>query len=89
MLERLNYLASAAQFDLCGNCGSPSKSPIDFIYRADLPGGGSLPVLKVLLTNVCINDCAYCVNQVATSKNCWKFNSAISYALLSSKCMLM
>ena len=64
MLERLNYLASAAQFDLCGNCGSPSKSPLDFIYQADLPGGGSLPVLKVLLTNVCVNDCAYCVNQV-------------------------
>ena len=64
MLERLNYLASAAQFDLCGNCGSPSKFPLDFIYRADLPGGGSLPVLKVLLTNVCVNDCAYCVNQV-------------------------
>lgn len=64
MLERLNYLASAAQFDLCGNCGSPSKSPLDFIYRADLPNGGSIPVLKVLLTNVCINDCAYCVNQV-------------------------
>ena len=64
MLERLNYLASAAQFDLCGNCGSPSKTPLDFIYRADLPGGGSLPVLKVLLTNVCVNDCAYCVNQV-------------------------
>ena len=65
MLERLNYLASAAQFDLCGNCGSPSgKTPLDFIYRADLPGGGTLPVLKVLLTNVCVNDCAYCVNQV-------------------------
>ena len=64
MLGRLNYLASAAQFDLCGNCGSPSKSPFDFIYRADLPGGGSLPVLKVLLTNVCVNDCAYCVNQI-------------------------
>ena len=64
MLERLNYLASAAQFDLCGNCGSPSRSPIDFIYRADLPNGGSVPVLKVLLTNVCVNDCAYCINQV-------------------------
>jgi putative DNA modification/repair radical SAM protein len=64
MLERLNYLASAAQYDLCGNCGSSSKSPLDFIYQADLPNGGSVPVLKVLLTNVCINDCAYCVNQV-------------------------
>lgn len=64
MLERLNYLASAAQFDLCGNCGSPSRSPMDFIYRADLPNGGSVPVLKVLLTNVCVNDCAYCINQV-------------------------
>lgn len=64
MLERLNYLASAAQFDLCGNCGSSSKSPLDFIHRADLPSGGSVPVLKVLLTNVCVNDCAYCVNQI-------------------------
>jgi predicted DNA-binding helix-hairpin-helix protein len=64
MYERLDYLASAAQFDLCGNCGTPSKSPLDFIHLADMPDGTSLPVLKVLLTNVCSNDCAYCINQV-------------------------
>jgi predicted DNA-binding helix-hairpin-helix protein len=27
-------------------------------------GGGCIPLLKILLTNVCINDCTYCVNQV-------------------------
>jgi predicted DNA-binding helix-hairpin-helix protein len=65
-MDKLQTLAAAAQFDSCG-CGSTGPvtgSPLRFIYRAERPGGGSMPLFKVLLTNVCINDCAYCVNQV-------------------------
>ncbi len=65
-MDRLKTLITAARFDICG-CGreaSPGKFPIGLIYNAALPGGGCIPLLKVLLTNFCINDCAYCVNQI-------------------------
>jgi predicted DNA-binding helix-hairpin-helix protein len=64
--SRLATLAAAAQHDVCGYSGPNSElpSPERFIYRAVLPGGGCTSLFKVLLTNVCSNDCAYCVNQV-------------------------
>ncbi len=65
-MEKLDTLVEAAQFDSsgCGGTGFPINSPLRFIHRAALPGGGFMPLLKVLLTNVCINDCAYCVNRI-------------------------
>lgn len=38
-----------------------------------LPGGGSVCLFKVLLTNVCINDCAYCVNQIGRDNPRYSF----------------
>lgn len=61
-MDKLDTLVAAAQFDVCG--GTPTKSPLRFIHRAALPGGGCVNLFKVLLTNICINDCAYCVNQI-------------------------
>ena len=63
--DKLETLVGAAQFDVCGYSGmrAPGPSPLRFIYRAALPGGGSVCLFKVLLTNVCTNDCAYCVNR--------------------------
>jgi putative DNA modification/repair radical SAM protein len=65
-MDKLDTLTAAAQFDVCGygGTGSTLKSPLRFIYRAALPNGGSTCLFKVLLTNVCTNDCAYCVNQI-------------------------
>ncbi|MBI2916673.1 MAG: helix-hairpin-helix domain-containing protein [Chloroflexi bacterium] len=68
-VDKLQALGTAAQFDVCGYCGGrtipPSPDfPWRFIHRAALPGGGSVSLMKVLLTNACVNDCAYCVNQV-------------------------
>ena len=63
-MDKLNTLVAAANFDVCGGPCSTAKSPNGFIYQAALPGGGTMPLLKVLLTNVCVNDCAYCVNQI-------------------------
>lgn len=63
---KLDTLVSAAQFDTCGYSSSRQSSkdsPARFIYRAALPEGGTVCLFKVLLTNVCVNDCAYCVNQ--------------------------
>ncbi len=63
-MDKLNALVAAANFDVCGGPCSQAKSPAGFIYQAALPGGGTMPLLKVLLTNVCVNDCGYCVNQI-------------------------
>ena len=68
--DKLEALVGAAQFDVCGYTGirHTSSSPLRFIHRAALPGGGSVCLFKVLLTNVCTNvctnDCAYCANQI-------------------------
>ncbi|MHA2067637.1 MAG: radical SAM protein, partial [Candidatus Thorarchaeota archaeon] len=72
-LDKLETLVAAARFDVCGYDGGrkvhhTSSSPSRFIYRAALPGGGSVCLFKVLMTNVCTNDCAYCVNQIGRDK---------------------
>ena len=65
--DKLRALSAAAKFDICGYNGLRDfmPSPRRFIYRSTLPGGGSVCLFKVLLTNVCMNDCAYCTNRVA------------------------
>lgn len=64
--NKLETLSAAARFDICGYSGPRpvQQSPFRFIYKAALPGGGCVSLFKVLLTNVCTNDCAYCVNRV-------------------------
>lgn len=67
--DRLEMLVAGARFDVCGYAGGRSlrpahSSPLRFVHQAALPGGGSMSLFKVLLTNVCTNDCAYCVNQI-------------------------
>jgi putative DNA modification/repair radical SAM protein len=64
--NKLETLSAAARFDVCGYSGSRpvGQSPFRFIHKAVLPGGGCVSLFKVLLTNICTNDCAYCVNQV-------------------------
>ncbi len=65
--DKINRLGDAARFDLCGSCGpkgtnarrlSPDKSR--WIYPTRLPDGRSLLLLKVLLSNSCLNHCYYC-----------------------------
>jgi len=64
--DKFKTLTGGARYDVCGYAGPGRQisDPEHFIYRAALPGGGCVSLLKVLLTNVCINDCGYCVNQV-------------------------
>jgi putative DNA modification/repair radical SAM protein len=66
-MDKLSTLVDAARFDSCGcgGAGSTAKSPLSIVHNAALPGGGCMPILRVLMTNVCLNDCAYCVNQVS------------------------
>ncbi len=53
-MDKVSTLVNAARFDACGcgNTGSAVKSPLGIVYNAALPGGGCMPVLKVLMTNV-------------------------------------
>ncbi|MCK0159667.1 putative DNA modification/repair radical SAM protein [Allomuricauda sp. F6463D] len=70
--EKLNILADAAKYDVsCASSGSnrtnkakglgnASKMGICHTYTAD---GRCVSLLKILLTNHCIFDCAYCVTR--------------------------
>ena len=68
--DKIELMGRFAQFDLCGNC--TPRTPESqrrrnalgrWIYPAVLPDGKSVRLLKLLLTNVCLNDCTYCVNR--------------------------
>lgn len=66
--KKLEFLGRAAQYDLCGEaCGSEAHRQRDdlgrWIYPAVLPDGRRIRLLKILLTNVCVNDCLYCANR--------------------------
>ena len=69
--EKLNILADAAKYDVsCASSGSNRKNNnkglgttgpgICHAYTED---GRCVSLLKILLTNVCIFDCAYCVSR--------------------------
>jgi len=67
---KLILLAQAAKYDrVCGkgkeelqnkSCSNNIK---DFIFYSPCASGRYIPLLKVLFTNYCINDCMYCYNR--------------------------
>lgn len=65
--QKIEILGRAAQYDICRGCGSDSsrhRNEMDrWIYPAVRPDGKRVSMLKVLQTNACANDCAYCVNR--------------------------
>jgi len=74
--EKLAILADAAKYDAScassgtarrdarkGGIGSTEGSGICHAYA---PDGRCISLLKILLTNACIFDCAYCVNRVSS-----------------------
>jgi predicted DNA-binding helix-hairpin-helix protein len=65
--ERLDILATGARFDLsCAGCGQASRARGElgqWIYPAALPSGRRMPLLKLLLTNVCERNCLYCAQR--------------------------
>ena len=70
--EKLRILSDAAKYDVScsssgsnrnskkGNIGSVSSSGICHSFT---PDGRCISLLKILLTNYCIYDCAYCINR--------------------------
>jgi len=72
-IEKLAVLGGAARYDICASSssgaskiknpllGSPAASGICHSYT---PDGRCVSLLKVLMTNECQQDCAYCTNRV-------------------------
>jgi len=72
--SKLAILADAAKYDAsCASSGAKRKSAGGLgstegmgICHSYTPDGRCVSLLKILLTNVCIFDCQYCVNRVSS-----------------------
>ena len=73
--EKLAVLADAAKYDAScasGGKGKRGAAPSDAgagmgICHSYAPDGRCISLLKILLTNFCVFDCAYCVNRVSSN----------------------
>lgn len=72
LLDKLKLLADAAKYDAsCASSGAPKRaagrdglgSTSNGICHAYTPDGRCVSLLKILLTNYCLFDCAYCINR--------------------------
>jgi len=65
--QKVEILGEAARYDVCRGCGTETSRVRDdlgrWIYPAIRPDGTRIALLKVLFTNACDNDCAYCINR--------------------------
>jgi putative DNA modification/repair radical SAM protein len=77
--QKLAILSDAAKYDAScassgttkrdsrGGSGVGSSGPGMGICHAYAPDGRCISLLKILLTNFCVYDCAYCVNRVSSN----------------------
>jgi putative DNA modification/repair radical SAM protein len=77
--RKLAILADAAKYDAsCASSGTSKRDSMDGrgmgssgpgmgICHAYAPDGRCISLLKLLLTNFCIYDCAYCINRVSSN----------------------
>ena len=72
LIEKLEILADAAKYDVaCTSSGASRQAERGKLGQSSLagcchsftPDGRCICLLKVLLTNVCVYNCAYCVNR--------------------------
>jgi putative DNA modification/repair radical SAM protein len=75
--QKLDILADAAKYDAsCASSGGERRSSRDGgglgssggsgICHAYAPDGRCISLLKILMTNFCIFDCAYCINRASS-----------------------
>ncbi len=78
VLDKLAILSDAAKYDAsCASSGSSKRDSRDGkglgsntgagICHAYAPDGRCISLLKILMTNFCIYDCAYCINRVSSN----------------------
>ena len=77
--RKLEILSDAAKYDAsCASSGGAKRSSKDGrgvgstdsgmgVCHAFTPDGRCVSLLKILLTNFCVYDCAYCVNRVSSN----------------------
>lgn len=76
--QKLAILSDAAKYDAsCASSGAKPRNSVGGqgvgstegmgICHAYAPDGRCISLLKVLLTNYCVYDCAYCVNRVSSN----------------------
>ena len=76
--QKLAILSDAARYDAsCASSGTSRRDSRDGkglgstegsgICHAYAPDGRCISLLKILMTNVCIYDCAYCINRVSSN----------------------
>ena len=76
--RKLSILADAAKYDAsCASSGTSKRDSTDGrgigstegmgICHAYTPDGRCVSLLKILLTNFCIYDCAYCINRASSN----------------------
>lgn len=76
--DKLAILSDAAKYDAsCASSGSSKRDSRDGkglgsntgagICHAYAPDGRCISLLKILMTNFCIYDCAYCINRVSSN----------------------
>jgi putative DNA modification/repair radical SAM protein len=73
LFDKLKILADAAKYDVsCASSGAPKRAAGKDglgsttgagICHAYTPDGRCVSLLKILLTNYCLFDCAYCINR--------------------------
>ena len=84
--EKLGILADAARYDAsCASSGTTRRDSRDGtglgstegsgICHAYAPDGRCISLLKILMTNFCIYDCAYCVNRVSSNVRRARFSA--------------
>ncbi|HYD27659.1 putative DNA modification/repair radical SAM protein [Brevundimonas sp.] len=76
--RKLSILADAAKYDAsCASSGTSSRDSVGGkgvgstegmgICHAYTPDGRCVSLLKILLTNFCVYDCAYCINRASSN----------------------
>jgi putative DNA modification/repair radical SAM protein len=91
-IEKLAILADAAKYDAsCASSGSSARNSLSGkgigstegsgICHAYAPDGRCISLLKVLLTNFCIYECAYCINRNSSNSRRARFSTAEVVAL--------
>ncbi|MDO9607130.1 MAG: putative DNA modification/repair radical SAM protein [Brevundimonas sp.] len=76
--KKLSVLADAAKYDAsCSSSGTSKRDSVGGkgigstegmgICHAYTPDGRCISLLKILLTNFCIYDCAYCINRASSN----------------------
>lgn len=84
-IRKLAILADAAKYDAsCASSGAGKRNSVKSggigstegagICHSYTPDGRCVSLLKILLTNFCIYDCAYCVNRVSSNVQRARFN---------------